>query len=147
MREFLYQAGLLLFDDKKNDLRALPKTVRLQILVVLSLMWSVIFTVMFWSYNKWGLVLTTSVIGHVLVILGVYFTMKSFQNARQFNLRNDGYHNTTRSRQNLWVDGKRVELDKKILVESTNEINDIHAINSFWNFYVRLKSYWRLASL
>ena len=58
MREFLYQAGLLLFDDKKNDLRALPKTVRLQILVVLSLMWSVIFTVMFWSYNKWGLVLT-----------------------------------------------------------------------------------------
>ena len=74
MREFLYQAGLLLFDDKKNDLRALPKTVRLQILVVLSLMWSVIFTVMFWSYNKWGLVLTTSVIGHVLVILGVYFT-------------------------------------------------------------------------
>ena len=68
MREFLYQAGLLLFDDKKNDLRALPKTVRLQILVVLSLMWSVIFTVMFWSYNKWGLVLTTSVIGHVLVL-------------------------------------------------------------------------------
>ena len=47
MREFLYQAGLLLFDDKKNDLRALPKTVRLQILVVLSLMWSVIFTVVF----------------------------------------------------------------------------------------------------
>ena len=39
--------------------------------------------------------------------------MKSFQNARQFNLRKDGYHNTTRSRQNLWVDGKKVELDKK----------------------------------
>ena len=70
MREFLYQAGLLLFDDKKNDLRALPKTVRLQILVVLSLMWSVIFTVVFWSYDTWGLVLTTSIVGHVLVILG-----------------------------------------------------------------------------
>ena len=79
MKEFLYQAGLLLFDDKKNDLRALPKTVRLQILVVLSLMWSVIFTVVFWSYDTWGLVLTTSIVGHVLVILGVYFTMKSFQ--------------------------------------------------------------------
>ena len=113
MKEFLYQAGLLLFDDKKNDLRALPKTVRLQVLVVLSLMWSVIFTLMFWSYKVWGLVLSTSVIGHVLIIIGVYFTMKSFQNARQFNLRNDGYHSTTRSRQNLWVDGKRVELDKK----------------------------------
>ena len=63
----------------KNDLRALPKTVRLQILVVLSLMWSVIFTLMFWSYKVWGLVLSTSVIGHVLVIIGVYFTMKSFK--------------------------------------------------------------------
>ena len=87
-------------------------------------MWSVIFTVMFWSYNKWGLVLTTP----LLVMCcdpGVYFTMKSFQNARQFNLRNDGYHNTTRSRQNLWVDVKRLSLIKKILVESTNEINHI----------------------
>ena len=42
MKNFIYEAGLLLFDDKQNDLRALPKTVRLQILVVLSLMWSVI---------------------------------------------------------------------------------------------------------
>ena len=113
MREFFYKTGLLLFDDSKNDLRALPKTVRLQILVVLSLMWSVIFTVMFWSYNVWGLVLSTSVIGHILVIIGVYFTMKSFQNARRFMLRKDGYHSTTRSRQNLWVDGKQVELDQK----------------------------------
>ena len=113
MKNFFYQAGLLLFDDKKNDLRSLPKTVRLQILVVLSLMWSVIFTLMFWSYKVWGMVLTTSVLGHVFVIIGVYFTMKSFQNAREFKLRDDGYHNTTRSRQNLWVDGKQVELDKK----------------------------------
>jgi len=59
MKNFFYQAGLLLFDDKKNDLRSLPKTVRLQILVVLSLMWSVIFTLMFWSYKVWGMVLTT----------------------------------------------------------------------------------------
>ena len=113
MKDFFYRAGLLLFDDKNNDLRALPKTVRLQILVVLSLMWSVIFTVKFWSYKIWGLVLSTSVIGHVLVILGVYFTMKSFQNARRFNIRDDGYHSATRSRQNLWVDGKQVELDPK----------------------------------
>ena len=113
MKDFIYRIGLLLFDDQKNDLRALPKTVRLQILVVLSLMWSVILTIIYWSYSVWGLVLSTSVIGHVLVIIGVYYTMKSFQNARKFNLRNDGYHNTTRSRQNLWVSGQKVELDKK----------------------------------
>ena len=39
--------------------------------------------------------------------------MKSFQNARRFNIRDDGYHSATRSRQNLWVDGKQVELDPK----------------------------------
>ena len=82
-------------------------------LVVLRWMWSLIFTVGFWSYGTWGLVLTTSIVGHVLVILVVYFSMKSFQNARQFNLRKDVYHNTTRSRQNLWVDGQKVELDEK----------------------------------
>lgn len=142
MKEFLYQAGLLLFDDKKNDLRALPKTVRLQILVVLSLMWSVIFTLMFWSYKVWGLVLSTSVIGHVLVIIGVYFTMKSFQNARQFNLRNDGYHSTTRSRQNFGLMEKKLNLIKKIQVVNTNEINIIVNACSIWNLYAGLKSNW-----
>ena len=139
MREFLYQAGLLLFDDKKNDLRALPKTVRLQILVVLSLMWSVIFTVMFWSYNKWGLVLTTSVIGHVLVILGVYFTMKSFQNARQFNLETMVITIQLVQDKTYGLMVKELNLIKKILVESTNEINNIDVTNSFWYFYAGLK--------
>ncbi len=35
----------VLFDDTKNDLRALPKTVRLQILIVLSALWSTAFSV------------------------------------------------------------------------------------------------------
>jgi len=32
--------------------------------------------------------------------------------ARSFKIRDDGYHSTTRSRQNLWVNGKKVELPK-----------------------------------
>jgi len=112
MKETLYTIGLILFDDNKNDLRALPKTVRLQILVVLSLMWSTIFTIIFFSYTYWGLVWSISVVTHILIIIGVYFTMKSFMFARSFKIRDDGYHSTTRSRQNLWVNGKKVELPK-----------------------------------
>ena len=35
MKEWMINTATVLFDDSKNDLRALPKTVRLQILTVL----------------------------------------------------------------------------------------------------------------
>ena len=113
MKKWLYGVGLILFDDSKNDMRSLPKAVRLQILTVLSLMWSLIFSLIFWSYSYWGVVLVTSIVAHILVIIGVYYTFKTFMFAQNFNLRNDGYHTQTRSRQHLWVDGKKVELDPK----------------------------------
>ena len=37
IKNWMKDAANILFDDSKNDLRALPKTVRLQILLVLSL--------------------------------------------------------------------------------------------------------------
>jgi len=113
MRKWIYEAGLILFDDSKNDMRALPKAVRFQIMTVLSTMWSLIFTLVFWSYSYWGVVLTSSIIAHILVIIGVYYTFKSFMYAQKFTMRNDGYHTQTRSRQNLWVDGEKVELDPR----------------------------------
>ena len=42
---WLHNTATVLFDDTKNDLRALPKTVRLQILIVLSALWSTAFSV------------------------------------------------------------------------------------------------------
>ena len=36
LRNWMIDTATVLFDDNNNDLRALPKTVRLQILVVLS---------------------------------------------------------------------------------------------------------------
>ena len=44
MRNWMIDAATILFDDSKNDLRALPKTVRLQLLTVLSFVWSVSYT-------------------------------------------------------------------------------------------------------
>ena len=36
LKNWMIDAANILFDDSKNDLRSLPKTVRLQILLVLS---------------------------------------------------------------------------------------------------------------
>ena len=35
LRNWMIDSANIMFDDSKNDLRALPKTVRLQILIVL----------------------------------------------------------------------------------------------------------------
>ena len=47
LRNWAIDTATILFDDNHNDLRALPKTVRLQILVVLRFVWSTVFTVYF----------------------------------------------------------------------------------------------------
>ena len=43
--KWMHDTATVLFDDTKNDLRALPKTVRLQILIVLSALWSTAFSI------------------------------------------------------------------------------------------------------
>ena len=72
----------ILFDDSKNDLRALPKTVRLQLLTVLSFVWSTAFTLYFFGMIRpdiWG----SLVIGHIAVIFAMYYTFKQFHNVTQ----------------------------------------------------------------
>jgi len=109
--EMLTDAANVLFDDTQNDLRALPKTVRLQLLIVLSGVWSTAFSL--WIFTNvffvTGWVIT--LISHVLVIFAAYYTFKQFHNAKEFRI-NSQYHTTTRSRQNLWIAGKKIELPK-----------------------------------
>ena len=80
LRNWAIDTATILFDDNHNDLRALPKTVRLQILVVLSFVWSTVFTVYFFSISTmlWGWV--GLVLGHLGIIFAVYFTFKQFHN-------------------------------------------------------------------
>ena len=89
MRELswkMYDAATIMFDDNKNDLRALPKTVRLQLLLTLSTVWSTAFsrwafeTVYSMSYGWGGLVL-----GHLLVIIATYYTFHAFKNVKEKN--------------------------------------------------------------
>jgi len=79
-KNWMIDTATVLFDDNHNDLRSLPKTVRLQLLVVLSFVWSTVFTVYFFSISTmlWGWV--GLVVGHLGVIFAMYFTFKQFHN-------------------------------------------------------------------
>jgi hypothetical protein len=48
------ESANILFDDSKNDLRALPKSVRLQILLVLSFIWTTVFSLYIFSYTSFA---------------------------------------------------------------------------------------------
>ena len=50
-KNWMIDTATILFDDDKNALRALPKMVRLQILVVLSFVWSTVFAVYFFPWQ------------------------------------------------------------------------------------------------
>ena len=80
LRNWMIDTATVLFDDNHNDLRALPKTVRLQLLVILSFVWSTVFTVYFFSLATmlWGWV--GLVVGHLGIIFAMYYTFKQFHN-------------------------------------------------------------------
>ena len=97
MKEWMIQTATILFDDSKNDLRALPKTVRLQLLTVLSFMWSTAFTLYFFGLMRpdiWG----SLVIGHIAVIFAMYYTFKQFHNAKEIEYKFGTYHSYGRGR-------------------------------------------------
>ena len=56
LRNWMIDSANIMFDDSKNDLRSLPKTVRLQILIVLSFVWTTVFSLYVFSLTTfiWG---------------------------------------------------------------------------------------------
>ena len=98
MRNWFIETATILFDDSKNDLRALPKTVRLQLLTTLSFMWSAAFTLYFYGLVRSD-IWTSLVIGHIAVILATYYTFKQFHNARTNKYRFGTYHSYSRARE------------------------------------------------
>ena len=75
-RNFLIESANIMFDDSKNDIRSLPKTVRLQILIVLSFVWSTVFSLYVFSLTSfiWGW--AGVVMAHVGLIFAIYITFK-----------------------------------------------------------------------
>lgn len=99
----------LIMDENHNPLQALPKPTRHMTMQTLALMWSVVFGVYMSSFTMFGI----SALAHVLFILAIVYTYGIFNGATNrtgFDLR-PGYHSVSRTRQSMWINGKRIELD------------------------------------
>ena len=82
-KNWMSEAANIMFDDSKNDLRSLPKSVRLQILIVLSFVWSTVFSLYVFSLTTfiWGC--AGVVMAHIGLIIAVYITFKFFHKAKK----------------------------------------------------------------
>ena len=83
LKNFMIESANFLFDDSKNDLRALPKTVRLQILLVLSFIWSVVFSLYIFTYTTFIFGWAGVFLAHLGLIFAVYHTFKQFHKAEE----------------------------------------------------------------
>ena len=81
LKNWMVETANIMFDDSKNDLRSLPKTVRLQILIVLSFVWSTVFSLYVFSLTSfiWGW--AGVVLAHIGLIIAVYINFKFFHKA------------------------------------------------------------------
>ena len=82
-KNWMIESANIMFDDSKNDLRSLPKSVRLQILIVLSFIWSTVFSLYVFSLTTfiWGW--AGVVLAHIGLIIAVYITFKFFHKAEK----------------------------------------------------------------
>ena len=106
MKKMMIDAATILFDVSKNDMRALPKTVRLQLLTVLSFVWSTAFTLYVWG-QVYAHIWTSLVVGHVAIIFAAYFTFKQFHNIKNNKYQFGGYHSYGRGREYVIMRDKK----------------------------------------
>ena len=83
IKNWFKDSANILFDDSRNDLRALPKTVRLQILLVLSFIWSTVFSLYIFSYTTFAFGWAGTFVAHIGLIFAVYYTFKQFHKAEK----------------------------------------------------------------
>ena len=83
LKNWMKDSANILFDDSKNDLRSLPRSVRLQILLVLSFVWTTIFSLYIFSYTSFAFGWAGLYIAHIGLIFAVYMTFKQFHKAEE----------------------------------------------------------------
>ncbi len=72
----------VIMNEEKNPFMQLPKTVRFQLMIVMSYMWSAVFTIWVGSmYSLWP-----SIVGHTALLVGVFFTADIFRRANNKKL-------------------------------------------------------------
>ena len=75
IKNWMVDAANILFDDSKNDLRSLPRSVRLQILLVLSFIWTTVFSLYIFSYTTFAFGWAGLYIAHI----GLIFAASTIQ--------------------------------------------------------------------
>ena len=112
MREFIYDNWNGIMNADINPLKNIPDThVRHMVLQVLAWMWCIVFSMYMGSYFIMGI----SMIAHALFLAAIVVTVATFETAKKnpsFFLKKDGYHSFPRARQYMWINGKKVVLDK-----------------------------------
>ena len=90
LKNWMIDAANILFDDSKNDLRALPRSVRLQILLVLSFVWTTVFSLYIFSYTTFAFGWAGLYIGNkeILINIGKEFNINADEINDFFNLKN-----------------------------------------------------------
>ena len=83
LKNWMVESANIMFDDSKSDLRSLPKTVRLQILIVLSFIWSTVFSLYVFSLTTFICGWAGVVMAHIGLIIAVYITFKFFHKAKK----------------------------------------------------------------
>ena len=83
LRNWMISSANIMFDDQSNDLRSLPKTVRLQILIVLSFVWSTVFSLYVFSLTSFVYGWLSMVLAHIGLIFATYITFKFFHKAKK----------------------------------------------------------------
>ena len=83
LKNFAIDSANIMFDDSKNDIRSLPKTVRLQILIVLSFVWSTVFSLYVFSLTSFIYGWLSMILAHIGLIFATYITFKIFHKARK----------------------------------------------------------------
>ncbi|MBA1337929.1 MAG: hypothetical protein FD549_000239, partial [Pelagibacterales bacterium] len=81
IKNWMIDSANIMFDDSKNDLRSLPVSVRLQILIVLSFIWTTVFSLYIFSVTTFIFGWAGLVLAHVGLIIATYITFKFFHKA------------------------------------------------------------------
>ena len=65
----------LIMDDERNPFNGLPKVVRFRFMLILSYMWSAVFSIWIGSmFSLWPMI-----VGHTAVIVAIFFTADAFR--------------------------------------------------------------------
>ena len=111
MTKIVHDTWQSVMNHERNPLRHIPDlNTRHMVMQVLAWMWCIIFSMWCSAITVFGI----STLAHTLLIAGIAITVGTFklaENRPTFFIRKDGYHSTSRSRQNMWVNGKKITLD------------------------------------